>query len=428
VVGLERDVVSAGDGEGALFVVPTAAQGQGGPLAVWVIAAGWAAAARRRYGDAWLLTPQGALSPDEARELAARPAPARKGSRGFRRYVPPLARTAVSDVRQVAKERRFRRNAFDGPWSSRRLGFIWQRHELFHRAGFEVARRTGAPLILFIDAPLVWEHKQWGIRRPGWGRLMELAGERPQFQAADLLLCVSDEVAEEVQRRGGPEERILISPNAVDTEVFGPHSSGQPVRDRHGLDGRFVVGWTGSFRPFHRVETALQAVAMLQEEIPELTLLLVGDGIERPRLQELGERLGLRNVVFTGTVPNAEMPSYIRAMDVALVLHPGGERFYQSPTKLREYFASETAVVAPRLGEMGRLLTDGEEALLIDGDDPGTLAQAIRRLHGDRELRHRLGAGGREKTIAEDSYDRRVEAALTALDRLPARTPVAAGP
>jgi glycosyltransferase involved in cell wall biosynthesis len=132
-------------------------------------------------------------------------------------------------------------------------------------------------------------------------------------------------------------------------------------------------------------------------------------------------------VVFTGTVPNAEMPSYIRAMDVALVLHPGRERFYQSPTKLREYFASGAAVVAPRLGEMGRLLTDGEEAVLIDGDDPDTLARAIRRLHGDPELRHRLGAGGREKTIAEDSYDRRVEAALAALDRLPARTPVAAG-
>jgi glycosyltransferase involved in cell wall biosynthesis len=421
-------VGSAGNGEGALFVVPTAAQGQGGPLAVWVIAAGWAAAARRTCGEAWLLTPQGAVSPDEARELAARPTPAMEGSRGFRRYVPPLARTAFGDVRHVAKERRFRRTAFDGPWASRRLGFIWQRHELFHRAGFEVARRTGAPLVLFIDAPLVWEHRQWGIRRPGWGRLLELAGERPQFQAADILLCVSDEVAEEVQRRGGPEERILVSPNAVDTDVFGPRSSGRSVRDRLGLNGRFVVGWTGSFRPFHRVETALQAVTMLQEEVPELTLLLVGDGIERPRLQELGERLGARNVVFTGTVPNAEMPSYIRAMDVALVLHPGRERFYQSPTKLREYFASETAVIAPRLGEMGRLLTDGQEAVLIDGDDPGTLAQAIRRLHRDPELRRRLGVGAREKTIREDSYDRRVETMLAALDRLSARTPAAAGP
>jgi glycosyltransferase involved in cell wall biosynthesis len=274
---------------------------------------------------------------------------------------------------------------------------------------------------------LVWEHRQWGIRRPGWGKVLELAGERPLFRAADLLVCVSDEVAEEVQRRGGPEERILVSPNAVDTDVFGPRSSGQPVRDRLGLNGRFIVGWTGSFRQFHRVETALQAVTILQDEVPELTLLLVGDGIERPRVQELAERIGSRNVVFTGTVPNAEIPSYIRAMDVALVLHPGHERFYQSPTKLREYFAAEAAVIAPRIGEMAKLLTDGREALLIDGDDPDTLAQAIGRLHRDPELRRRLGEAAREKTIREDSYDRRVDTVLAALDRLRDGTPAAVG-
>jgi glycosyltransferase involved in cell wall biosynthesis len=414
---------SAGDGQGALFVVPTAAKGQRGPLAVWIIAAGWADAARRRYGEAWLLTPHGVVSPDEARELASSSAPATDGARGLRRYIPTVVGTAIRDMRHMAKERRFRRTAFDGPWKSRRPAFIWQRHELFHRAGFEVARRSGAPLILFVDAPLVWEHRQWGIRRPGWGRLLELAGERPLFHAADLLVCVSPEVAEEVRRRGVPDERILISPNAVDPELFAPRHSGQPVRDRLGLNGRFIVGWMGSFRPFHKVETALHAVRTLQEEMPELTLLLLGDGVERPRIGELAQRLGLRNVTFTGTVPNAEVPSFIRAMDVALVLHPGRERFHGSPTKLREYLASETAVIAPRIGEMGRLLTDGREALLTDDDDPGTLALAIRRLYLDPDLRRRLGTAGRERTIREDSYDRRLEAVLAALDRLPDRVP-----
>jgi glycosyltransferase involved in cell wall biosynthesis len=424
VVGAVADVDSAAKEEGALFVVPTATDGQRGPLAVWVIAAGWAAAARKRYGEAWLLTPQGVLSSEEARELAARSIPAREEERsGFRRHVPALAKTAIRDVRHVAKERRFRRRALDGPWASRRLGFIWQRHELFHRAGFEVARRTGAPLVLFIDAPMVWEHRQWGVRRPGWGSLLERAGERPIFKAADLLVCVSDEVAEGVLKRGGSQDRILVSPNAVDTELFGASNSGDKVRERLGLKGRFVIGWTGSFRQFHRVETALYAVGTLQEEMPELTLLLVGDGIERPRIEELAERLEVRNVIFTGTVPNMEIPNYVGAMDGALVLHPGRDHFYQSPTKLREYMAGATPVIAPRIGEMGRLLNDGRDALLIEGDDAGSLAQAIRRLHQDPGLRDRLGTAARARTIREDSYDHRLEAVLTALERLPARSP-----
>jgi glycosyltransferase involved in cell wall biosynthesis len=417
-------VNSAVKEEGALFVVPTATDGQRGPLAVWVIAAGWAAAARRKYGEAWLLTPHGVLSPEEAREQAARSIPTKSEERPrLRRHAPAFAKTAIRDVRHVARERRFRSRALDGPWASRRLGFIWQRHELFHRAGFEVARSTGAPLVLFVDAPMVWEHRQWGVRRPGWGSLLERTGERPIFQAADLLVCVSDEVAEGVLKRGGSQDRILVSPNAVDTELFGASNSGDKVRERLGLQGQFIIGWTGSFRSFHRLETALEAVAILQEEIPELTLLMVGDGIERPRLEGLARQMAEGKVVFTGTVPNAEIPDYLGAMDAALVLHPGRDHFYQSPTKLREYMAAATPVIAPRIGEMGRLMTDGIDALLIEGDEAGSLAQAIRRLHQDPGLRDRLGTAARARTIREDSYDHRLEAVLTALERLPARSP-----
>jgi glycosyltransferase involved in cell wall biosynthesis len=407
--------------KGALFVMPSPSAGQSGPVAVWITAAGWAEAANRLCGTSWILTPHGVFSPEEASALATRSALAPAPRRGWRRYVPVTLRTAAKDVLQMLKARRYRKAALDGPWNDHDLAFVWQRHDLFHTAGFEVARERGVPLVLFVDAPLVWEARKWGVRRPGWGKLLELAGERPQLRAADLVACVSDEVADELKARGVPEDRLVVTPCSVDLRAFTPETSGETARRRYGLEGKFVVGWLGSFRRFHGVELALQAAARLQDRFPDLALLLVGDGLERPRTERLAHELGLRNVVFTGTVPYAEVVDHIAAMDVSLVLDRGEQGFHYSPLKLREYMACGKAVIGPRVGELPRVLGDGEEGVLIEPGDPEALAAAISILHDDPPRRQRLGSAARAKVEKEWSWDRQLERVFDALDGAKAR-------
>jgi glycosyltransferase involved in cell wall biosynthesis len=400
---------------GALFVMPSPSTGQSGPVAVWITAAGWAEAARKRCGSAWILTPNGVCSPDEAAELATRPTLAPANQRRWRRFVPMTLRTLAKDVLQIRKARRYRGAALDGPWNEHDLAFVWQRHDLFHTAGFELARARGVPLVLFVDAPLVWEARKWGVRRPGWGKLLELTGERRQLRSADLVACVSDEVAKELMTRGVPPERIIVTPCSVDLDAFTPEASGESVRRRLGLEGKFVVGWLGSFRRFHGMELALQAASQIQDRLPDLALLLVGDGLERARMERLAHDLGLRNVVFTGTVPYAEVAGHIGAMDVSLVLDRGEEGFHYSPLKLREYMACGRAVIGPRVGELDRLLTDGVDGLLVPPGDPEALAGAIEILHGDPGRRRLLGSAARTRVAEEWSWDRQLERVLEAL-------------
>lgn len=400
--------------EAALFVMPSPSKGQAGPVGVWITAAGWAGAAEQIWGRAWIRTPEGVHTPEEARVMASRPDLAPPGGIRNRGSFLDLAATARHDLRQWGKARRFRRAALDGPWNSYDLMFVWQRHDIFHRAGFDVARALKKPLVLFVDAPLVWETAQWGVRRPGWGRLLEFLGEWPQFRGADLVACVSDEVAEQVVARGGSERRILVTPCSVDTDLFAPVRA-DGLRDTLGLGEKFVIGWAGSFRRFHGVEIALEAIARLQTTIPEVALLLVGDGRERPRMQALAEQLRLRTVVFTGTVPHGNLPRYLGAMDVALLLDEGRHSFHYSPLKLKEYMACARAVVAPRVGEMVRTLSDGQEALLIPPGDAGALAAAIERLHRDPLLRQFVGTAAREKALRDGSWRRQVERAWDAV-------------
>ncbi|HEX6393023.1 MAG TPA: glycosyltransferase [Acidimicrobiales bacterium] len=173
----------------------------------------------------------------------------------------------------------------------------------------------------------------------------------------------------------------------------------------------------GSFRPFHGLDLTIRAVARLQDAIPCLALLLVGDGQERHRIQKLAEDLGIRRVYFSGTVPHAKVPQYIAAMDVAVVASESHDEFHYSPIKLREYMACARPIVAPRIGEIERLLIHGQDALLVTPGDSGALAKGIDRLYRDEGLRSELGQRAREK-VRTVSWEHQV---MRVWDQLQAR-------
>jgi glycosyltransferase involved in cell wall biosynthesis len=396
----------------AILVLPTTTAGEQGPVASWISTAGWAVAARRLLGDAWIVTPAGILDVDAVRAAAARSELSSDAASKWRRRVPAVVKTAVRDVRDWRRARAFQVDP-NGPWRDRRVEFVWQRHELLHTAGLELAQQLGVPSVLFVPAPLLWQAQQWGVRRPGWGRFLERYGEQRSLQRADVVACGSDVVAGEVARLGVDDARIVITPTGVDLDRFSDTARGSVVRSRLGLDGRFVVGWVGSFRRFHAIEQAIDAVA----DVDGAALLLVGDGPERPRVEAAARERGV-HAVFTGTVSQASLPDHLGAMDAALVLASADRPFHYSPLKLAEYLAASRPVIAPRVGQLASRLHDGRDALLVPPGDAGALAAALRRLRDDPALRGQLALSARATAEASFSWDHAVERVL---DRLPTR-------
>jgi glycosyltransferase involved in cell wall biosynthesis len=403
---------------GALFVIPSRGVVSAGPQALWIEAAWWAEAARRRFGDAWLVTPNGVLTAEQARAAASR-TPGRAGRRArWRRLVPRVAATARKDAIEVVRAARFHRAALEGPWDDVHLAFVWQHHQLFHWAGFAAAQRFAAPLVLFVDAPLAWEAEKWGVRRPGWKWFIERFGEYPQLRRADLVACVSEEVAGEVAARGVSERRILVTPCSVDTGVFRPSTDSTAIRREYGFENSVVVGWVGSFRRFHGVELILRAFAQRQDALPNAALMLVGDGLERERMECLARELGIRRIRFTGMVSHERVPAHLAAMDIAVVADPAIAGFHYSPLKLKEYMACSCAVIAPDSGQPARWLRNGQDALVIPAGNHVELAEALQRLYQDEALRRRLSGAARRRVEQEGSWDSQVERVALALDAL----------
>jgi glycosyltransferase involved in cell wall biosynthesis len=324
-----------------------------------------------------------------------------------------VVRTAVKDMLRARAARRYRDVGEAREWRGATLEFVWQHHDLFHTAGRPLARRHGCPLVSFVHAPQVWEAKEWGVRRPGWGSLLERTAERPQLLNSDVVACVSEEVAAQLIRLGIHEHRLVVSPMAVDIRRFSPMISGRRVRQQFDLDGRFVVGWTGTFRRFHALELAVEAFALVHRNAPDARLLLVGDGMERANVERLAGSWGIGEaVVFAGAASPEELPEYVAAMDTAVITARAGQEFHYSPLKMREFLALACALVAPRIGDIARSLRDGTDGLLYEPGDARGIAERILILHNDPAFRARLGAAGRRAVMATGTWDTRLEQLL----------------
>jgi glycosyltransferase involved in cell wall biosynthesis len=402
---------------GAILVLPTTTAGQQGPVGAWVSTAGWAAATRRVVGDIWIVTPAGLMTVDDVRRRAAHPQLAAPPAASWRRRLPVVAKTAVKDAREWRRAQSFH-VVPDGAWRGHDVRFVWQRHELFHTAGLELAAALGVPSVVFVPAPLMWQAKQWGVRRPGWSRLLEQFGEARILCRADLVACGSELVAEQVGRLGVAQERVVIVRTGFDPDVFNARADGGAVRHRLGLGREFVVGWVGSFRRFHGLGQLVNALVPMSNTV----LLLVGDGPERSTIETLARELGVA-VVCTGTVPHEELPAHIAAMDAAVVLSEPGSDFHYSPLKLAEYLACGIAVVAPRAGAIPAQLSDGVDALLVDPGDVAQLTRSLTWLRDHPEERVSLGRQGRAAAVAHWSWDQSVARVVGALERLGTTAP-----
>ncbi len=271
---------------------------------------------------------------------------------------------------------------------------IYERYNLFYHAGVWAARRLGLPLILEVNAPLAEERARYGgLALPAFAQKSENA----IWRAADVVLPVTNALAENVRAAGVSEDRIAVIQNGVEEAFLRDHDPG-PIRARYGLESQTIIGFAGFVRDWHRVDRVLHYMA--GAEAPNLHFLLVGDGPARADLESLARRQGLADrMTVTGAVQRADMAAHIAAFDIAVqpAVTP-----YASPLKLFEYMALGKAIVAPKSANIDEVVAGGEEALLFDMSEDEAFNAALQRFVDDEELRRRIGLAARDRLVRDD--------------------------
>ena len=290
--------------------------------------------------------------------------------------------------------------------------FIYQRSSLNGYAGIRYALENNIPFVLEYNSSELWTCRQWGRKRLSFIKF-SMDVERLLFEKATLITCVSEPLKRELIERGIEENKIIITPNGVDTQKYTPEVSGDAIRDKFKIDkNRVVIGFIGTFGKWHGVAELVQAYIKLaeQEEYRQrIHLMLIGDGMMMPAVRDLIGSNGIEDIcILTGIVPQLEGPAYLAACDILVaptIENPDGTPFFGSPTKLFEYMAMGKAIVATKVGQIGEILRQRDTAMLVRAGDTSEMVRALKELIDNEILRNDLGMHARAEVCGKYTWD-----------------------
>jgi D-inositol-3-phosphate glycosyltransferase len=278
------------------------------------------------------------------------------------------------------------------------------------RAALAAAHPLGMPVVQTFHALGIVKRRHQGTKDTSpRGRIAE---EREIIRRADRIVATCSDEVFELRRLGADLRKISIAPCGVDLRLFHPYGSKDPRRP--GLHRLVVVTRLVERKGVGNVVTALQ-------KVPQAELVIAGGGdadrlrndSEALRLLALADEHGVADrVTLRGRIEREDVPPLLRSADVAVCV-PWYEPFGIVPL---EAMACGVPVVATAIGGLIDTVLDGVTGIHVPPRRPERVAEALRTLLSDQDLRRRLGDAGIARARARFSWERVADLNLAAYD------------
>lgn len=271
-----------------------------------------------------------------------------------------------------------------------------------------VGRRTRLPVVYEMRAS--WEDAAVDHGTTSEGSLryrVSRAMESFALRRAAQVTTICDGLRDDIARRGIPEQRITVIPNAVDVGVFrfGAEPDAK-MRRELGLEGATVLGFAGSFYGYEGLHLLVEAAQRMLPRHPMLRVLLVGGGPQEQALKAQVASAGLQErVIFAGRVPHAQVQRYYDLIDVlAYPRLPIRLTELVTPLKPLEAMAQGRMFVASDVGGHRELIRDRETGFLFRAGDVEALQRALEELLSHRDLWPQIRAQARRFVEVERTW------------------------
>jgi colanic acid biosynthesis glycosyl transferase WcaI len=223
----------------------------------------------------------------------------------------------------------------------------------------------------------------------GW-----LSGPRDRaWRLADACVAPGEDMAALIRERGVKADRVQTIPNwaphglttSMETEISAQ-------RSEWGVKSEFVVAYSGNLGRVHDLAPVIALADALRAE-PEFVFLFIGDGAQRPRLEELARAHRLGNVRFLPPAPRARLAASLSAADAHLVTLRADCARFVFPSKLAGTAAVARPVlfIGPPGCEPARIVTSQGFGAAFPRESVTAMADALRAWHADPAMREALG-------------------------------------
>jgi len=218
--------------------------------------------------------------------------------------------------------------------------------------------------------------------------------EKVGYDAAARIVALTHGIRDDIEQRGWPAQKLHVITCGIDTRMLFPDpQAGAGVRDEHGWQGREVVLYLGTMGEPHNLDVIVDAARLCTR--PQVLFVLVGDGMERARLQARISGLGLDNIRLLPAIPKSAVRGYLCAADLCVTTLKDIALFKGAiPTKLLDYMACGRPVLCGIAGEAAAIVETASAGRVFAPDDVPALVQMVEDLLGDAPARARMGEAG----------------------------------
>lgn len=237
-----------------------------------------------------------------------------------------------------------------------------------------------------------------------------------------LTEYTKDEISKGLTDSAVTKMRQLLP--AVDTNLFNPDNKvrGDQLRKQVGFANRPVLISVSRLMARKGHDLLIKAMPQLKTKIPNLALIIVGDGSYRDQLSKLVSKLNLESDVYlTGKVPFAELPDWYAAGDVFAMpcrTRMGGWDVEGLGIVYLEASATGLPVIAGDSGGAPEAVAQGKSGYVVSGTEESELISRVIELFEDVQLRADMGTFGRKWVLENWTWDKPVHRLKLLLDRI----------
>lgn len=231
------------------------------------------------------------------------------------------------------------------------------------------------------------------------------------YQHIDAITVYSEANRNYVIKLGVDPDKIYVISNWIDLEKYKPGLKENSLRSIYSLDDAFVLSYAGVMGFAQGLGDILRAAVRLEREIPNFLLVLAGSGVELPKLKELSQKLGLKNVRFLPHIPENEYIELLQASDVCLVTLDKNLTTPIIPGKLSCIMAVGRPAVCnlPATADAWKIVEGSESGFCVEAGNPEALAYAVLRIYQDPAMREEMERNGRRYAEANLDRNRSIE-------------------
>lgn len=234
--------------------------------------------------------------------------------------------------------------------------------------------------------------------------------ERFAYKTSTAISAIAEGFVDNLVSKGVSPNKIALIPNWVDVNFVQPMPKNNAFRAAHGLQGKFVVLYSGNIALTQGLETVIDAAKVLdgRPEAAQIQFVIVGEARAIERLgQYCRENAVSDRVKLLPFQPREALPEMMAAADVSLIVQRRNVVGFNMPSKTQVILASGRPIIGsvPGHGTAAQAIRRSEAGIVVEPESPQALAEAILALAQDPDRAERLGRQGRQHALEMYSFD-----------------------